>query len=410
MTEPSISPAPGCPVAHRTLPLDGTPHAPSPSLAAWRDEAPALPFRYPDGHEGWIVTRHDLGLEVMVDRRFDTNFRGFFEEAAEGAEDGTENGSEEKAPAYLPDETVLEAVREGVLIHLHGDQHTRVRRAVTGRYSVKAARGHRERIAEIVERQLERFVEQPRPIDLARHFARPITTRVHALVLGIPDEHVQRFDDHFGGGEPPSDEGLFDALRKILDAKRASSAADVLSDLVTSELSTAEIEGLALTVMGTGRDAVEYAIGTAVVQLLTNRDQWDLLRDDPGLMPRAVEEIMRVGAMHIVLTPVTAREDVAFDGLEVSAGQSVAVSAVAVNRDERFYDRPDEFDITRDPTGHLGFGHGIHVCLGQQLARVEIAEALTALVARLPGLRLVDAGTAPTAGFLYRNGPVVVDW
>jgi cytochrome P450 len=128
-----------------------------------------------------------------------------------------------------------------------------------------------------------------------------------------------------------------------------------------------------------------------------------------------MEEFMRVGAMFVTLFPRTATQDLEIDGTTFRAGETVSVSPVGANRDERAFERPDEFDITRDAFGHLGFGHGLHGCVGQQVARIEITEALGQLIAEFPTLRLEYAeqlGPMPFAHPVatYEAGSVVVGW
>ena len=160
----------------------------------------------------------------------------------------------------------------------------------------------------------------------------------------------------------------------------------MLSDLVSSEFSEGEIDGLTFALFSSGRDSVAYMIATATVALLSHPEQLEALRSDPSLMPGAIEEFMRYGAMFLTLFPRTATEDVELGDTHIAAGESVSVSPVAANRDGRRFENPEEFDITRDAFGHLGFGHGIHGCVGQQLARLEIRQAIGQLLAGLPGL------------------------
>jgi cytochrome P450 len=189
----------------------------------------------------------------------------------------------------------------------------------------------------------------------------------------------------------------------------------VLSDLLGSDFSDGEIDGLTFALFSSGRDSVAYLIATATVALLRHPSQLEALRSDPSLMPGAIEEFMRCGAMFITLFPRTATEDVQLGETHIAAGDSVSVSPVAANRDERRFDNPDEFDITRDAYGHLGFGHGIHGCVGQQLARLEIRQAIGQLLAGLPGLRLIEAEQLEPMPFAhpvatYEAGAVVVGW
>jgi cytochrome P450 len=357
-------------------------------------------LRYADDHVGWIVTRHHAAQEVLSDARFSQQpWR-------------MPAGSLEAEPIELDDEAV-EALRVANLLGLDGEQHTRLRRSITSRFTVKAARGRREAVSAIVREQLAVLRSQPTPANLTEHFAQPISARVHCLVLGIPDRFADQFTVLFVGESSVQEK--FDFLRAVLEAKRTDRGEDVLSDLLGSDLSTAEIEGLTLVLMTSGRDSVAYMIATTTVALLTHPEQLALLRADPTLMPGAIEEFMRFGAMFITLFPRTATEEVVVDGVTIHAGQSVSVSSVAGNRDERRFPNPEEFDVTRDAYGHLGFGHGLHGCVGQQLARIEITEAITQLIGGIPSLRLVHAEQSEPMPFAhpvatYEAGAVLVGW
>lgn len=393
------SPPPGCP-AHRTLPHDGTPLAPSPVLAHWRAKAPATPFHYPDGHDGWIVTDHALAQTVLAHPEFSQLPHRMSAPWPDG-------------PADPLDARGEAAIAAANLLALDEPDHVRLRRHITSRFSVRSVRSRAEAITAIVGGAAESFRALGSPADVFEHYARPISVAVHALVLGIPDHRVSEFDRLFA--DPSTSQEKADFVRAVVDERRDDPGEDVVTDLLTSELSEAEVEGLLLVLMTSGRDSVAYMISTLTVALLTNPDQLAAVRDDPSLVPGAVEEIMRFGAMFVTLFPRTAVRDLEFDGLTVRAGQTVSVSAAAANRDPARFDDPDRFDVHRDSFGHLGFGHGLHGCIGQQLARREVAEAIAALITGFPGLRLVSAEQLAPMPFAhpvatYEAGEVIVGW
>jgi cytochrome P450 len=391
----------GCPFHARSIPTDGTPLTPSPTLAEWRDEAAATPLRYSDGHDGLIVTRHELARLILEDPRFSQQ---------PWRMPGT--SQLEKVEPEV-DDRALAAMDVANLLGIDSPQHARIRRTILGRFSVRAARGYKDDVAAIVARQLEQLRAQGSPADLSKHFAQPISAAVHCRVLGIPDAFAGRFSELFVGES--GTQTKIDFLRELLDAKRAELGDDVLSELIRSDLTDAEVEGLTHVLLVSGRDSVAYMIATTTVALLTHPEQLQALRDDPELITGAVEEFMRFGAMFITLFPRTATEDIDFGEVHIVAGQSVSVSPVAANRDERRFEHPADFDITRDAYGHLGFGHGIHGCVGQQVARLEIREAITQLIAGLPGLYLVEAEQTKPMPFAhpvatYEAGEVIVGW
>lgn len=396
----------------RTIPTDGTPLNPSPTLAEWREEGAATPLHYTDGHDGWIVTRHELARLVLEDTRFSQQPQRMPGETRE------DSGDEPDQDEPAIDDEALAAMEVANLLGLDSPQHTRVRRSILGRFSVRAVRGYEADVAAIVARQLDHLKAQGSPADLTKHFAQPISAAVHSRVLGIPDSHTEQFSTLFVGKSTTQQKVMF--LREVLAVKRENLGADVpsddvISELIRSDLTDAEVAGVTLVLFTSGRDSVAYMIATATVALLSHPAQLNALRDDPTLIAGAIEEFMRCGAMFITLFARTATEDVDFGDVHFSKGESVSVSPVASNRDERRFENPERFDITRDAYGHLGFGHGIHGCVGQQLARLEIRQAITQLLAGLAGLHLVEAEQDHPMRFAhpvatYEAGSVVVGW
>ncbi|RKR73599.1 cytochrome P450 [Frondihabitans australicus] len=395
-----------------TIPRDGTPLAPSPLIGELRDENAATPLEYADGHVGWMVTRHTEARDILADPRYS------------------------QQPMRLPlgkgypqsdsvdiDDDAHESLRLSNLLGLDGEQHLRIRRAVLGRFSIKQVRGRREAVQAIVADQLRILLEHGSPANITEVYTEPISARVHRLVLGIPEEMFDGFYRLFVGTSTTQEK--FDFIREAFALKRglleggAERTEDVFGDLLAAEadgsLSTHEIEGIALVLMTSGRDSVAYLIATATTALLTHPSQAELLRREPEVMTTAIEEFMRFGAMFITLFPRTATETIEYDGFTVEKGQTVSVSPVGANRDERHFADPTEFDLTRDAGGHLGFGHGPHGCIGQQLARIEIREGVSQLFEALPTLALVHADQLEPQQFAsdvptYAAGAVVVSW
>ncbi|GAA5087493.1 cytochrome P450 [Microbacterium yannicii] len=391
----------GCPYHERRLPTDGTPLAPSPALATWRDEAPATPLRYPDGPDGLIVTRHTLARDVLSDPRFTVAVHRFPQ-------------PQEATDLDDLDEAGRVALAASNLLALDGEQHLRMRRAIISQFSMRAVRAREDAVAGIVTSQLAEFLARDQPADLFAHYATPISMRTHCLVLGVPDALAPRFGELFVTGTSTTQQ-KFDYIRDLLAEREGVPGDDVITHLLQGEWTRAEVEGILLVLMTSGRDSVAYLISTAMVALLTHPDQLAVLHDDPAAIPGAIEEFMRVGAMFVTLFPRTAREDLELRGVAIAAGTTVAVSPVAANHDERQYDDPDRFDVTRDAFGHLGFGHGPHGCVGQQLARLEIREAIARLLAAAPGIRLVHADQLSPLPFAhpvatYEAGAVEVAW
>lgn len=383
-----------CPFHARSLPGDGTPLTPSPRLAEWREQGAFVPLDFQDGHEGLVATRYEAAVSVLQDPRF--SMRPGRMPVGPVDQGHGAHGDGQAESAAVPLETPGELDEAGQrsddlnLLNLDGDVHSRLRRAVTARFSVRQARAREPWIRAMIAEQIEQLKERGPVVDLWRDYGMPISARTHCHVIGIPEHHYPRFVELFV--ESSTAQQKYDFIRALLEERRESPGEDVITDLLDNpDLDQVEIEGLLRLLMGAGRDSVAYLIATASVALLTHPEQLAALRADPERIRMAVEEFMRVGAMFVTLFARTATEDVEVEGTQIAAGTSVAVSPVAANRDPAHWERAEEFDVTRDAFGHLGFGHGIHGCIGQQVARVEIREAITALLENFPDLTLEDA-------------------
>ena len=390
-----------CPMPEvRRIPNDGTPLCPSSTFATWREEGAATPLEYSDGHVGMIINRYELARMVLEDKRF--------------------SQSPPRMPAHHGDVltkgyelTSGNELDAGNVLGLDGEQHARIRRTILNRYSVKSARSYESDMKEIIAKQFEILMAQPRPVDITKHYSQPISAAGHMRVLGIPEKFRSRYSELFVEESETEEKIAF--LREVLAVKKNELAEDVLSDLLRTDLTVPEIEGLTLSLMVSGRDSVAYMISTAMTALLNNPDQLDALKNDPELIHGGMEEFMRVGAMFLTVFPRTATEDVEFGDVKIPAGVSVSVSPVAANHDERQFSDPDRFDLSRDAFGHMGFGHGIHGCVGQQVARVEIKTAVMQLISNTSGLRLIEAEQNKPIPFAhpvatYEAGEVIVDW
>jgi cytochrome P450 len=182
--------------------------------------------------------------------------------------------------------------------------------------------------------------------------------------------------------------------------RRAEPGDDVLGDLVTTEASDEDLVVLVWHLVLAGQ-VPGNLIANAVEALLHHREQLQLLRDDPSLMPRAVEELLRWCTPQLLTTPRFTTEDVEIGGVTIPQGEPVSVSMLSANRDPDAFPDPDRLDLTRTPgsLGHLAFAHGPHFCLGAALARVETEVALTTLIDRFPRMRLAgDPVRTPDPG------------
>jgi cytochrome P450 len=389
-----------CPYKHN-LPSDGTPLNPSPTLDHWRESSEIAPLSYPDGHEGWIALQQQISQEILMDTRFSQQPHRF------------PGLAPQQTPEDFIDERDELAITTADLLALDGDQHRKCRKTVTSKFSFKAVNSYSDAVSALVSRQLSRLLEQPQPVDLTEHFSEPISIANHAFVLGIPNSMVSEFERTFVGSVSRQERVNF--LREVYQCKVENPGDDVISHLIQSELTQAEVEGLIYVFFTSGRDSVAYMISTSMVALLQNPDQLELMRTTLPVSKEAVEELMRYCAMFVTLFPRTALEDLEMAGQKIEAGQSVSVSPVAVNRDPRIWDEPNVLKIDREVKAHLSFGHGIHGCIGQQLARLVIQESLTQLLNAVGEIELVSAEQLEPMEFAhpvatYKVGKVIINF
>ena len=389
-----------CPYKHN-LPSDGTPLNPSPTLDHWRESSEMVPLSYPDGHEGWIALQQQISQEILMDTRFSQQPHRF------------PGLAPQQTPEDFIDERDELAITTADLLALDGDQHRKCRKTVTSKFSFKAVNSYSDAVSALVSRQLSHLLEQPQPVDLTEHFSEPISIANHAFVLGIPNSMVSEFERTFIGSVSRQERINF--LRDVYQFKVENPGDDVISHLIHSELTQAEVEGLIYVFFTSGRDSVAYMISTSMVALLQNPDQLELMRTTLPVSKEAVEELMRYCAMFVTLFPRTALEDLEIAGQKIEAGQSVSVSPVAVNRDPRIWDEPNALKIDREVKAHLSFGHGIHGCLGQQLARLVIQESLTQLLGAIHSIELVSAEQLEPMEFAhpvatYKVGKVIINF
>ncbi|MFI9122396.1 cytochrome P450 [Streptomyces bikiniensis] len=369
-----------------TLPTDrrvGCPFDPPAELLDARRHGPISGYTHPGGKPGWLITGYDMVRSVLADPRFSSR-------------KDLMNVVDFELPPAPPGEFLL----------MDDPEHSRYRKPLVGKFTVRRMRMLTERIEQITADCLDAMEAAGPPTDLVTAFAKPIPTIVICEILGVPYEDRASFQeqiDAFMGGEV-NDEELIAAytatqeyLAQLVAAKRARPTDDVLSELTDGDLTDEELKGISLILLAAGFDTTANMLSLGTFALLRHPEQLAALRADPALIDGAVEELLRYLSVAKTFHR-TALEDVELGGRTIKAGTTVVLSYNTANRDpERFTD-PHALDIQRRATGHLAFGHGIHQCLGQQLARVEMRVAFRALIDRFPTLRLA----VPTAEVALR--------
>ncbi|WP_206784110.1 cytochrome P450 [Amycolatopsis sp. MtRt-6] len=286
--------------------------------------------------------------------------------------------------------------------------HTRLRRLIAGAFG----RGHVQRLRPMVATLAARMVDDlaaaiaaDGSADLLEHLAQPLPVAVIAELLGVPATDGPRMVQlsnaivkmyEYGVSAEGRDAAerasaeFVSYVRSVAAARAEAPGDDIISDLLRSELTPDELVATAVLLLMAGHEATVNVLGNGITALLTHRDQWERLLASPALLDSCVEELIRFDAP-LQLFERTATEDVSICGYVVPRGEKIGALLGAAARDPEVFDEPDRLDIGRTPNAHLGFGLGIHYCVGAPLARVEIAAALSALTEKLPGLRLVGA-------------------
>jgi cytochrome P450 len=294
------------------------------------------------------------------------------------------------------------------LLNLDPPRHTRLKRLLANAFLPARIEARRGLVQRIVDELLDAIEPRGR-MEMVHDFAMPLPIRVIAEMLGfgIKEEGFLEHYTHVAvamggpGGKTPELRAEADQLTqkfrtmigKVVEDRRASPRDDLISEFVAAEeqsetLSYEELIGNCIKFHIAGHETTGNLICNGIATLLDHRGQWDALCADPGLVPDAVEEILRYCGSARIVQPRMAREDQEIGGVIIPAGEQVICLPAIANRDPASFEDPDRFDISRKPNRHMAFGYGPHSCIGLSLARLETRIALDALVRRLPGLRL----------------------
>jgi cytochrome P450 len=277
-----------------------------------------------------------------------------------------------------------------------------LRRKLTGAFTVKRMTQLEEGIVAITEQQLDSLARLTPPVDLVREFALPVPSLVICELLGVPYADRETFQSNSSKfmerdidleTKMAAFGAMMGYLGQLCAAKRAEPGEDILSDLARDEdLTVDELTGMAFLLLLAGHETTANMLALGTFALLEHPEQLAELRADASLLPDAVEELMRYLSVADIFYRY-ATEDVEVGGETIPAGSTVVVSLLAANRDPLRFEHPDVLDVHRKVRGQVAFGHGIHQCLGQQLARIEMRAGFAGLLRRFPTLAMaVPAG------------------
>nr|WP_232327805.1 type I polyketide synthase [Kibdelosporangium sp. MJ126-NF4]CEL13384.1 Malonyl CoA-acyl carrier protein transacylase [Kibdelosporangium sp. MJ126-NF4]CTQ99073.1 Malonyl CoA-acyl carrier protein transacylase (EC 2.3.1.39) [Kibdelosporangium sp. MJ126-NF4] len=372
-------------------------------LGELREQAPVTKLLYPGGHIGWLVTSHAAARAVLTNPAFSARLEL------------------KRLPVGPPMEAAqAHPTPPGYFLALDPPDHTRYRRLLAGRFTVRRMRELETKIGEIITETLDEMAKQEQPVDLVQNFALPVPSRVMCELLGVPYEdraHFQRIAEALVGIETDKMEQAFIDINaymyQLIQRKRAEPSDDMLSELAAqTDLDDVELTSIGFLLLIAGHETSANMLGTGTFALLCEPDQLAKVKADPAAMPKAVDELLRYLSIGQFATR-TAVADTEIEGQAIKAGEVVTISVPAANRDPKQFANPDELDVTRSSAGHLSFGHGVHQCIGMGLALIEMRLGFTALFERFPNLSLaVPAENVPMRadGQIYGVRQLPVSW
>lgn len=354
------------------------------------------PIVHDEPTDHWLVARHSDVKALLRDRRFGRTYLHLAGHA--------DMGRPEEPAWHAP---FWHLIRAGIL-DMEPPDHTRVRRLVAKAFGPKMVEVMRPAIRRLMTGLVDE-VDGAGAFDLIRMIAEPLPVAVIAELLGVPtsERHLLRpwsaeicrmyelnpTDDDARAAVAASSE-FSEYLRALSRDRRAAPAGDLISELASvvdegDRLSEDELIGTCVLLLNAGHEATVNVTGNGWWALFRNPSQLERLRADRGLLPTAVEELMRWDTP-LQLFERWVLEDVELHGVHIPKGAELGLVFGSANRDPDVFEQPDTLDLGRDPNPHMSFGAGIHFCLGAPLARIELQTSFGTILDRLPRLELVD--------------------
>jgi cytochrome P450 len=391
----------------RSLPMPRScPMRPPDQYAELRAGAPLAKVTLPSGRTAWLITRYEHVRQFLANRNVTTN------------------RLHPNFPFYLPLSRKLREDVNASLTALDPPEHTVLSRMVIPEFTHKRTQELRPRVQKIVDDHITIMLNGDRPADLVEALCRPVTSQVICEFLGVPYR----------------DRELFHSVSKVMASRNSSSnerwewgakLRGYLSDFVATKAKEAEESGaapgdhlvgrliaknqekrvlqqediaaLCLSLLSAGHETTANVISLGTVLLLENPEQLAVIRADPTRTPGAVEEILRHTSITDPSGQRVALADIEVGDMVVKKGDAVVVSTAAANWDDSVFPQPEKLDFDRDARHQLAFGHGIHRCIAQNVARVELEIVFNTLFARVPGLRLA----APVEELSFKDGALL---
>jgi cytochrome P450 len=383
-----------------------TPFTPPSQYEELRNKCPVSQITMWDGSKSWFITRQRDVRAIFADERMSADSR---------------------SPGFPLVSPGSESLVEGnpTFARLDAPEHTRQRNMVNADFSSGRANELRPKIQQVVDELVDQMLAKSPPADLVKEFAEQIPSRVISMVLGLPPEKRTYFQsladticDHYSGETALDDANgkLSQFLAEVVESKLTEPGDDLLTKLVTQRESTGELTrediiGMARVMLVAGFETTQNAIALGIAALFYHPEEMAALREDPSLMPGAVDELLRFSTINHTGIPRAALRDMELGGQQIKAGDGVLAYLPSANFDPDYFTDPETLNVRRPNRGHVAFGYGAHRCIGQFIARVELEVAFETLLRRIPNLQLAVGleklrFRLPTAAFGLYELPV----
>lgn len=377
----------------------GCPMAPPKEYAQIRETEPIRKVRLATGRTAWVVTRYEDVKALLTDAR------------------ASSDRAHEGFPYYI--DVPQQFRTEGSFIGWDPPKHTLHRRmaALSGEFTKQRVRTLRPRMQEIVDECIDKMLAAGPPVDLVHMLALRVPMTIVCEILGIPSkdqDYLHSCTDILFGGNSTAAERA-DAITRVgvyLEELVAGKEENPGDDLISRMIARYRAEGIyerremcnvTRLLLNGGHETSAAMIALSVMSLLEHPDQLEAYVSDPSLRPKAIEELLRYLSPGDLATSRVATADIGIGDVVIREGEGMILLGMSANRDPEAFDRPDELDLSRGNRHHLALGHGVHHCIGAEIARVELDVVLSTIFDRLPGLKLAKSWEDLT----YKDGNVM---
>lgn len=354
----------------------------------WREsDGPVSKVTLPSGAQSWVVTGYAEIRELLSD---------------------IEIGNGITANRYAPNfpntrSGVIGVDQESNIVFLDEPQHGKIRRALASSFSAKTVNAMRPGIQQTVDGVIDRMLAGEPSADLHRVFSLPIPSGMICQLLGLPYEDHDFFEtiaikllarDTPAAEHEKCQTDLYEYLQKAVHDRESNATEDdligrlLINNVAKGQITLDQVAGLALVMLIAGHETTASSLTMMTAHLLSRPDLVDQLKADPSIIPALIEEELRLASVGDMFAARQAVEDFELGGCPIKSGEGIIALMAGGNHDSTVFERPEEVDLSRASRNHLAFGFGVHSCIGQNLARLELELAIGSLFSRVPTLQL----------------------